>query len=354
MAALPSNPSDPSDPAAPGFDRILCGREIRGIGAALPKSVDERAVAQVAGLSYPLSEVPLSECHEDAVYRLWRAIMQTTADPTLPLEIGARLPFGTYEVVDYLTSSCATVGSALFKLAQYFGLITGRFRWTCEGDAQPPRMVLHSLYQGPEENLVFIQYVLGVVFGRVKDQAETPVTYVKVDLALPQPPSKTRHEQFFGCPVTYGAEYSTVALSKASWHTKLVRRESGLAQVLERHAQVLMSRIRDEDLSMASVRTAIQGQLCGSPPKLEDVAKAIATSPRTLQRRLQEAQTSFKALVDEERGAAARIYLTDPQLANSEIAYLLGYSEASAFARAFRRWTGRTPKEFRDAAAAKA
>ncbi|MEM9491921.1 MAG: AraC family transcriptional regulator ligand-binding domain-containing protein, partial [Myxococcota bacterium] len=105
------------------FDRILCGREIRGLASILPDTFDQDAIARATGVTPPLAEVPVEQCDEDTSQRFWRALMTRTEDPTLPLLLGSKLPFGTYEVVDYLTSSCPTVGSAFERLKRYFGLI---------------------------------------------------------------------------------------------------------------------------------------------------------------------------------------------------------------------------------------
>jgi AraC-like DNA-binding protein len=81
--------------------------------------------------------------------------------------------------------------------------------------------------------------------------------------------------------------------------------------------------------------------------ELDAVARRLATTPRTLQRRLARAGTSFESLRDGARREAAVLYLADTALSIGEIGYLLGYSEPAAFHRAFKRWHGTTPQAFR-------
>lgn len=326
-------------------DPVLCGREIRGIAAVLPPELDEAELATKAGLAMPLADLPLEQCTDDAVQRLWRAILSATDDPTVPFVIGTRLPFGTYEIIDYLTSVCATAGEAFVRLAKYFGLVTHWFRWSCDADAADPIVYLDAVDGSPEEHLVFVQYILGVAFGRFHDLVDAPFECHRVDVALPPLPP-TAYERFFGCPVTFGAERTAIVVTRASWSAPLKRSEAGLQQVLEAHAQTLIDRVRPPD-GLAPVRVAVQRSLADGAPSLEDVAKAVKTSTRTLQRRLKDAGTSFQSVVDEERAAAALTYLADRRMAIGEIAYSLGYSEPSAFVRAFRRWTGETPNDYR-------
>ena len=94
-------------------------------------------------------------------------------------------------------------------------------------------------------------------------------------------------------------------------------------------------------------RDAIVALLRRGDVGLAPIAKALAVSERTLQRRLREEGTSFDALLDETRFALARSYLSDPALGLAEVAWLTGYAEMAAFYRAFRRWTGSTPGAYR-------
>jgi AraC-like DNA-binding protein len=93
------------------------------------------------------------------------------------------------------------------------------------------------------------------------------------------------------------------------------------------------------------------GAIAQGEPEVAAVARALATSDRSLQRRLQEEGTSFRGVVDDARRELAVGYLGDRRMTVAEVAYLLGYSEASAFVRAFKRWTGKTPGEMRTVAA---
>jgi AraC-like DNA-binding protein len=102
-----------------------------------------------------------------------------------------------------------------------------------------------------------------------------------------------------------------------------------------------------EDGELSSVRRAIAESLRDGEPSLSRVAKKLAMSPRSLQRQLQEYGMKFKKIVNDTRRQSAQIYLKDRKNSLTEIAFLLGYSEASAFNRAFKRWTGLTPSGYR-------
>jgi AraC-like DNA-binding protein len=102
---------------------------------------------------------------------------------------------------------------------------------------------------------------------------------------------------------------------------------------------------------VARVRDAIAAELRGGSPRLESIARRLAMSPRTLQRRLADEGRLFNDVLDEMRVRAAKAYLARRDVAGAEVAYLLGFAEQSSFTHAFRRWTGQTPTEYRRAAA---
>jgi len=117
--------------------------------------------------------------------------------------------------------------------------------------------------------------------------------------------------------------------------------------VLADHARIPKQQIPQEPPGVSEVRRAIVEQLEGGEPSLERVAKQLAMSPRTLQRRLHEHSLRYADLLDSTREGAARSYLTDRQVSVAEVVYLLGFAEQSSFNRAFKRWTGKAPTEYR-------
>jgi AraC-like DNA-binding protein len=124
---------------------------------------------------------------------------------------------------------------------------------------------------------------------------------------------------------------------------------SRLFAALEEHASALLERMPDEGGDASRARAAIADELPGREPSLASVARRLGTSPRTLQRRLDAEGTSFVAEVDHVRRMRAETFLRAPDVSIAEVSWLLGFAEQSAFTRAFRRWTGAAPTEWRRA-----
>lgn len=160
-------------------------------------------------------------------------------------------------------------------------------------------------------------------------------------------PAGVDRAQALGCRVRFGAPEARLVLRREPLERPLPRHDPALFAYLERHAQAVLSSIPNEGGVPDRVRRFITAGLREGEPAQADVARKLAMSERTLQRRLREAGTSFAAILDAVRSQLSQLYLAEPAVAVHEVAFLLGYSEPSAFHRAFRRWTGATPQEFR-------
>jgi len=124
--------------------------------------------------------------------------------------------------------------------------------------------------------------------------------------------------------------------------------DPALLEILKRHADHLLAKLPPSDDFIARVRQLIAQELTGGDPSADHLATRLGMSSRTLRRRLEERGTGHKALLDEIRRELAMRHLGEERLEIGEVAFLLGYSEASAFHRAFKRWTGSTPVDYRE------
>lgn len=165
----------------------------------------------------------------------------------------------------------------------------------------------------------------------------------------PPPSDAARFREVLGCPVEFNATETSIAIHKRVFDLPVRRPDPNLYAYLERHAQALESQLRDDQSLAERVRQCLVERLRDGEPEQREIARVLGLHERTLQRRLRTEQTTFAQLLDGVRSELARMYLGDPRLAVFEIAYLLGFSEPSAFQRAFRRWTGQSPRDFRKA-----
>jgi len=154
-------------------------------------------------------------------------------------------------------------------------------------------------------------------------------------------------ERAVGCPVTPNSGWSGISIPLDAWVLPLRRRDPILRQMLEGHANALLARLPARSGVAADAQRTLTSRVAGGDTRIDSIARHIAMSARTLQRKLAEEGTSFQKLLDDARREAAGTYLRESALAIGEIAYLLGYSEPAPFHRAFKRWYATTPEAFR-------
>ncbi|HSN97382.1 MAG TPA: helix-turn-helix domain-containing protein, partial [Candidatus Nanopelagicales bacterium] len=192
-----------------------------------------------------------------------------------------------------------------------------------------------------------IECVLGEVVSTSRMIGSGEIPGLEVCFAHAAPARVDAHEAFFRAPVRW-AQPETCLRFPASWfEVPLPGRDPNMVQYFERQADALLARLPSTKTTSHDVVQVILAALPGSDASVEHVARRLSMSPRTLRRRLSEEETTFERLLQETRAQLADRYLARMDLSLAEIAQLLGYSDQSAFQRAFARWKGETPRSFR-------
>jgi len=265
--------------------------------------------------------------------------------PALGLAIGRHAAPRHAGVMGYIGLSCDTLGEAMLRFERYHRLVY---------DGNPATMAAHgevvSLswdvehgYPGQLADETAIAAFLTLIHKLVG----TPLYPRAVNFVNPAPADLRPYEDFFQCKVTFGGSITYGTFPFSFLLQPIAHSDPGLRVLLESQADSLLRALPNNDSFQKALKEALVRSLHDGMPTLEQVASRLTISTRTLQRRLEEMELNFQRLLDRTRAELARGYLLDGHLSLSEIALLLGYSEQSAFNRAFKRWTGQTPKSLR-------
>lgn len=295
----------------------------------------------------PDARIPIEQA--DA---LWRKAYELSNDPNLALHAIEVLPFGAYRVIDFLAASAPTVGAAFAKVSDYFPLINGLVRLPYVVDDDHVTFAVEAPSRPAAITRPYAEYTLAAVFLRTRIATSQRFSLMRVEFSQPPPPDIREHERIFECPVRFSAETCQLVIARHVWDTPRAGSDPTLFSILETHARMLLDQLPSSSDIVGRVREAIQAELGGGNPQLESIAKRLAMSPRTLQRRLKDEGVLFNDLLDALRFRAAKSYLAKGDIAGSEVAFLLGFAEQSSFNHAFKRWAGETPTEYRRRSAA--
>lgn len=295
-----------------------------------------------ATLQNPDARIPIEQ-----VDALWHEAYALANDPNLALHAIEVLPFGAYRVIDFLASSAPTLGAALAKVSDYFPLINSVVRLPYTVGERYVTVAVEAPSRPATITRPYAEYTMAAIFLHTRMATNRPYRLLRVEFSHPRPAEISEHERVFECPVRFGAGTCRMVMARDVWDQPSLGGNPALFSVLDTHARMLLERIPSPADIVGRVREAIGAELRGGDPRLESIGKRLAMSPRTLQRRLRDKGVVFNDVLDAMRFQAAKSYLAQGDVAGAEVAYLLGFAEQSSFNRAFKRWSGQTPSEYR-------
>ena len=318
---------------------------------AMVRTADARGIATAdllreAGITRETLEDPDARIPGPTVMAIWNALRARSADPALQLTAPGPLPFGAYRIIDYLVAASATVGEGIDRFARFFGLIADSVTLDIEHGEEEHCLQL-AMADGRAVPSIYVDYVFAALVVRIRMRIRPDLRVLRVELRQPEPASTAPYGETFGAPVRFGAAADRLCFSADQWNAPTVSADAALARMLEEHARILARRLPHGGSDFA---VEVQKAIAAAPAdggSAERVARALNVSVRTLQRKLEASGTSFRELSESVRSQLAEGYLSDPRVSIAEVAFLLGFSDQSAFNRAFRRWTGQSPGRWR-------
>jgi AraC-like DNA-binding protein len=314
------------------------------------RGVDGMALAREAGVDPGTFEVDGGRVPLAASTALWRLAVRTTGDPCFAVSVARFVRPGTFHGLGLGVLASRTLADALTRIGRFAPLVLdtaarpsaeerdGRFvlalGWTSSVAGRPGVPVPES-----------VEAITACIVATARFLTDGAVAPVEVHLPRPDRPEPDGFERYFRCPVRYGADDYLIAYDADRVHRPLRAGCGEAAEAADRVAAGYIARVQGPDGVADEVRTVLRRAVGEGSPTAARVAAELAMSSRTLQRRLQDEGTTFRALVDEVRMARARELLADGTTA-AAVATRLGFSDPTAFRRAFKRTTGETPRTF--------
>lgn len=337
--------------ARPGRTARLMARIALPIVAQLEESGAEvDAVLARAGLRRDQLADPDGRIDHERWVALLEIGADATGDPDFGLHAAEQLSRGRYAFPALFIESHPTLAEGLGRLEQYFRVVHEGMRVSLIVDGERARCRIAFL-PGLAYPRVLAEYM--VAFGSVLGvQLLGPAgpRPLEVRFAHVPPASTAEHLRILGGPVIFGSDHTEFVFDGTTLSLPIVGANPHLSALLEEEARRLAARLPQDDTVVGRCVAWIRGELhAGREPRLAAMAKDLPMGERTLRRRLESEGTAFRGLVDEVRQEIARVHVSSGRLSVDEIALVLGYSEAVAFRRAFKRWTGQTPTEYRRA-----
>lgn len=278
----------------------------------------------------------------------WRELLeraqQHLGDPCFGLHLGQTATAAHFGLLGYLLMNSRTLGDALMRGARYWRLFRPRAVQMQYRIAGETVVIEWAAEQG--EVAASVESAVTALGQLCRAMTGQPLQAEELCFRHPAPPDQSEYDAYFGCRVKFGQCLMRLRFPLSYLALGLREPDPDLLALLEEQADVLMAALPSGADLEQTVRECLARLMPSAEPTVEQVAEVLHLSPRTLQRRLDENGLNFRALLDDTRRRLAESYLLDPRLQLKDVAHLLGFSEQSAFTRAFRRWNGISPGEF--------
>ncbi|MBV8666864.1 MAG: AraC family transcriptional regulator [Burkholderiaceae bacterium] len=315
------------------------------IAKALSHSgVDAERVFKAAGVPIAIGNDPFSRLPVDALTRLYQVSVDVTHDPYFGLAVARFIHISNLHALGYAMAASGTLMDFLKRVVRYFRLVSQTAEMSLEesGDSVILRTRLLTDVCSETED-AFIGFLV-LSMRQLHKSSLNPLS-VALHHAMPREGAEP-YEQLFRSPVSFGASQPELVLPRAELQVPLAGACPELAQYNDNIATDYLARLEKHDV-IARARQKIVEFLPTGDCTRERVSEALHMSPTTLQAKLLQRETTFIAIFDETRKELACSYVQQPMRSFTEIAFLLGFSDSSNFTRAFKRWTGCSPTEYR-------
>jgi AraC-like DNA-binding protein len=313
------------------------------------RNIDPQPLFTEAGIDLEQSWDPNTRYPVTHISRLTRLATDASGDPCFGLTMGSMMRPTSWHALGFSIWASSSLREVLERVARYFKVFTTCAMVRLEEEEHSIHFIGQALptYQ---PILQFEEYDAFIANLVLTCRHLKPGGFVPLAVGLPRPDSeevRAKFEHLFKCPVAFGQPYAFIAIALVDADAPLPTANPELAQ---RNDQICMEYIArfDRDDIVSQVYYRLLEDLPQGEPSMNGIADAMHVSPRTLQRKLKEHQTSYKQLLDDVRRELALQYMKQPHLSVSEICYMLGFAHVSNFSRAFKRWYGASPVDFRN------
>jgi AraC-like DNA-binding protein len=322
------------------------GTIVASVASAVIDAACERGAARgplesiVGPLGDPTSRIPFR-----AFLAMWEHAMRETRYDGLPMLVARGASLERFGLAGYALYVSRTVGDALRRLARFHDLLTDSGRWSITTDGTHAVLAWDRAGDRTLGMRVANEQILAVALSII-EKLLGALPLIEVRLRHSAPRDLTAHERLFRAPLLFDQEMDAVVMPAHLLEQRSPGFDPHLEQFLVSEANAALARIGANDRTSALVSREVLDMLADGIPTAQRVAERLGMSERTLRRRLSEEQRSFDELVSAlQRDRAETMLRAGRSVA--EVALATGFSESSSFARAYKRWTGKSPGQVR-------
>ena len=320
------------------------------VSGTLPRTLQELGLSPDTVLRQ--AALPMGLFNQDKIlasteefFALYRGIAESSSDPGFGLKLGTEERVERYDPIKLAALSARSFRDAVERLSRYKQLTCPEeIRIVKKGNESAVQFVWLLAHE--EEPPLLVDVCFAWIVGIGHRGTGRPLNPKRVELQRP-PAHREMYESHFRCPVKFKSNQNALVFSNADMELPFVTYNSDLLAIVAPQLEAELAQQLAEKTFTEQAKGILKQLLAGQRPGIQDLARELHLSNRTLQRRLTEQGISFQRLLEEARRELAHHYLLHSSRELNETAYLLGYEDANSFFRAFHQWEGTSPGQWR-------
>ncbi len=319
------------------------------LAPVLARGMDVAPLLAEAGISPAVLQAPLGRVTPNSFSALWLSVARVLDDELFGQD-ARRMKVGSFAMLSHILTDCATLRDALSRMAKFFNLILDDFQCALEIKGPQALLTIRETPGAPaprvfgHETLLMLQHGLACwLIGR-------RIPILAAGFAYPEPSRSAEYQFMYSSQLRFNEAVTSLCFDRAHLALPVIQNERTAREFVRNAPANIVLKYKNVNSLAAQIRRQLRSAPSFEWPEFEEVAKSLGKTPSTLRRRLDQEGQSFQTIKDQLRRDMAIDYLCHTTRSVADIAAELGFAESSAFHRAFKRWAGASPGEYRSLA----
>jgi AraC-like DNA-binding protein len=309
------------------------------------RNLDADELLNQVGLSPSLLQVPQARVSAKHYGQLWRLVALKLDDEFFGQD-SRRMKAGSFAMLCHSVLTCRTLGQALERSLRFYRLLLDDISGSLLRERGEARITLERSADTPQRTFAH-EVLLMLLHGVACWLVGRRIPILRAEFSYPEPSHSGEYRLMYCTNLSFDRPLTAIVFDAAYLDLPIVQNERSVKEFLRSAPENILVKYKNGSSLSAAIRRRLRQLLPGEVPDFETLAAELHMTAATLRRRLHEEGASYQGIKDQLRRDLAIGYLSHSDRSVMDIALELGFSERSAFHRAFRKWTGAAPGEFR-------
>lgn len=316
------------------------------VQAVRARGLDAEGLLAEVGISPSLLGARQARVSTAQYGALWRSIAQALDDEFFGLD-SRRMKPGSFGMLCRAVVHCATLEKALERALRFYGLLLDDFSAALSRRGDAAKLMLHDRSVHESQRVVAHEALLIMLYGLACWLIGRRIPIVLLEFAYPEPAHSAEYRIMYSSNLSFGQPNTAITFDADYLDQPVIQDERSVKEFLRIIPENILVKYKNTNSLTARIRRRLRQTLPHELPDFEILARELHTTCATLRRRLHEEGESYQSIKDQLRRDVAITYLSHSERSVMDIALELGFAEPSAFHRAFKKWTGASPGEYR-------